>query len=360
MKTQRNEFPVPSKTKRTPADFLLAVFAGLIGSFTFGAHAAVQVTRFDPPVQISAYTDPAGDSVVNVFAADLDANGVVDFNLGYGLGYMGAYFNAPVRFGARVTQPNAEGGFGPVAGVALGAIIGSNIVSPDALNFYGWSSGYTNRDDLTRPLGDHESTVIIANLVAYNQGEPIVTITTNGFVTNIVSPFPVVTGDVVGKNAAVALEFYIDGQPHYGYIHFNFNAGAGGVIYGWAYETESNTPIRAVSLAAPTPSIDTAQIHSGILGMVKQGDWAGCSVSIWSAGGTFVKGVQTDDDGYFKVDLAPGRYLLRPTRGSGAEPVLATTNNSLNGVAKSAIVRRNHFTFVTLPRSGSGSDSPQH
>ena len=54
----------------------------------------------------------------------------------------------------------------------------------------------------------------------------------------------------------MALEFLINGQPHYGYIHFDFRpltdaplSGAVGFIYGWAYETEPGVPIKAVSMS---------------------------------------------------------------------------------------------------------------
>src|SRR6185437_12113730 len=145
MKPQTNAFPVQWKTKRTQAVVLGAIFAGLLGCLPLNSQAAVQVTRFDPPLQISAYTDPTGDAFVNVFAADFDANGVVDFNLGYGLGFMSAYFNAPVRFGARVPLSNIAVP-GPVAAVPLGSTIGTGIASSDPTNLYIWSSGYTNRD----------------------------------------------------------------------------------------------------------------------------------------------------------------------------------------------------------------------
>ena len=54
----------------------------------------------------------------------------------------------------------------------------------------------------------------------------------------------------------MALEFYVNGQRHYGYVHFDFRSpsgtplgGAGGVIYGWAFETEPLVPIKAIPLS---------------------------------------------------------------------------------------------------------------
>ena len=52
----------------------------------------------------------------------------------------------------------------------------------------------------------------------------------------------------------IAVEFAINGEVHYGYIHFDFRSngtslgGTAGLIYGWAYETEPGVPICAVPL----------------------------------------------------------------------------------------------------------------
>jgi hypothetical protein len=365
MKTQMNESPVWSKMKRTPTAFLGAIFVALIGCFAFGAQAAVQVTRFDPPLPISAYAEPSGDSYFDVLAADLDADGVLDFRLAYACGDISAFFNVPTRFAQRVSQPNVEAKWGPVAGVPLDSTIGSNIVSSIATNFYAWSSGYSNKfDDLTASLGDNQTTVITANLVTYGGVPPglIVTIDTNGFTTNIIYPHPTISGDVAFKDAVMALEFYIEGQRHYGYIHFNFNGGAAGVIYGWAYETEPNTAIVAASLApASIPPIDTQpKVNSGIVGLIEHGNLPAWTVMISSPRGGFSTNVQTDDGGFFEANLQPGRYVLRPFHGPAIEPAQATPNNSSVGAAKSVVVRRNHFTFVTLPTLGKASDSPAH
>jgi hypothetical protein len=315
MKPPTNESSGQSKIKRTVARFLGQILAGGLAFLTVGAQAAVQVTRFDPPLQISAYAEPTGDSFFYDLAADLDANDVVDFRLVYGYGSMSAFFNSTTRFAQRVSQSNVEAKWGPVAGVPLGSTIGSNILSSVATNFYAWSSGYSNKfDDLTAPLGDYQATVVNANLVTYNVvPEPIVTISTNGFTTNFIYFQPTISGDVAFKDAVMALEFYIDGQRHYGYIHFNFSEGASGVIYGWAYETEPNVPIQAVPLApAPVPVDPAPKQHSGVVGLLEQGNLSGWTVTISTAAGEFVKSVPTDDDGFFKADLAPGAYVLQP------------------------------------------------
>jgi len=350
-----NKSPISLKAKRTSVQFFIQLLTGWIACLTFGAQAALQVTRFDPPLQISAYAEPTGDSFFDVLAVDLDANDTVDFRLVYAYGEMSAFFNVPTRFAQRVSEPNIEGKWGPLAGVPLGTTIGPSIVSSVATNFYAWSSGYSNKfDDLTAGLGDNQTTVLIANLVTYGMVPgPIVTIDTNGFSTNIIYPHPAISGDVAFKDAVMALEFSIDGQLHYGYIHFNFSGGASGVIYGWAYETEPNVPIEAASLApAAVPPVDpTPKLHSGVVGILQPATPPGWTVSISTGAGTFVKSVLTDDDGYFKADLAPGVYVLQPLYVPHAGPAQPVPNYIISGAAKSVKVVRNQFRYVVLQSS---------
>jgi photosystem II stability/assembly factor-like uncharacterized protein len=40
-----------------------------------------------------------------------------------------------------------------------------------------------------------------------------------------------------------------NGEPHFGYIHFDFRSGTDGVILGWAYQTKPGTPIIAVPIS---------------------------------------------------------------------------------------------------------------
>ena len=235
------------------------------------ATAAVQVVRFNPPLSINTFSEPpAGAALANVRAVDFNVDGDVDYRLAYAYGFMEAYFNSPTRFG-RSGLPSGEPFVGgPVAAVPLGSIIGSNIVSSVPTNYYGWSEGYTNRDDLTQPLGDHEAGVIVAGLIPGVVPGPIISISADGtngtMVTNYYYGGPVVSGDVARKEAVMALEFHINGQPHYGYIHFDFRpltdaplGGSGGFIYGWAYETEPGAPIKAVPLSPESNRSDLKQ-----------------------------------------------------------------------------------------------------
>jgi hypothetical protein len=139
---------------------------------------------------------------------------------------------------------------GPVAAVPLGSTIGSNVVSSLVLldtSNYCWFSGITNNDDLSQSYGNHED----LGMIVVNDG--------------IVGDPPIADGDIVGQEGAIAVQFYINGQPHFGYIHFDFRpqhggypSGTAGYIYGWAYETQPNTPIVANSLG--TLPIDDCKI----------------------------------------------------------------------------------------------------
>ena len=73
------------------------------------------------------------------------------------------------------------------------------------------------------------------------------------------------SGDIVGKEGVMALKFFINGQPHFGYVHFDFRyvvnpalqgGGFGGYIYGYAYETQPGVPITAERLSDSTPASD--------------------------------------------------------------------------------------------------------
>jgi hypothetical protein len=365
MKPQMNELSVRSKMKRTPATLRGLILAGLLGCLTWSASAAVQVTRFDPPLQISPFSEVPEGLLLNVLGADLDSDGNVDFRLTYGWGGIGAYLNAPVRFGQRVPGPDAIGRGGPVGAVPLNSVIGTNIVSALATNFYAWSPGGTNRDDLTQAFGDHEATIVLANLAVVSHNAPFGGSVpfTNGtfifptnviFLTNIYPPIvslPIAGGDVVDKDAVMALEFYINGQPHYGYMHFSLDVFGEGVIYGWSYETEANVAIQAKSLAPEIifPQPDLAR--SGIVGLIQEGNLPGWTISVSTARGTFVTNVVTSAGGIFKVDLAPGPYLVESSYVPHPGPGQPLPNFVVKGTSKRTTVLRNQFRFVELSTS---------
>jgi hypothetical protein len=257
MKYKKNYPYSKMKTAKSLATLFQRTLAMLFGCLAPNSLADVQVTQFDPPLNINAYSDVPDGLLLNVLATDFNVDGDVDFRLAYGYGGIGAYFNTPTRFARKAPRPGVIAIGDPVAAVPLCSIVGSNIVSAIATNHFAWSPGYTNRYDLTQPLGDHEANVITANLTPGIPPGPVISISTNGLlVTNIYYGGPVVSGDVAGKEAVMALEFTINGQTHYGYIHFDFRSpngtpfgGAGGLFHGWAYETEPGVPIKAVPLS---------------------------------------------------------------------------------------------------------------
>ena len=260
MKMKKESNKSESALKTTAIRTCLRALPMIADLLALNAIAAVQVVGFDPPLSLNAFSEPPfGAALANVLAVDFNVDGDVDYRLAYAYGFMEAYFNSPTHFGRRGLPSGEPFVGGPVAAVPLGSIIGSNIVSSVPTNYYGWSEGYTNRYDLTQPLGDHEAGVIVAGLIPVVPG-PIISISADGtngtMVTNYYYGGPVVSGDIVGQEAVMALEFLINGQPHYGYIHFDFRpltdaplSGSGGFIYGWAYETEPGAPIKAVPLS---------------------------------------------------------------------------------------------------------------
>ena len=211
----------------------------------FNAPASVQVTKFNPPLMISAFAEvTSSNHLFNVLPLDFNLDGTVDFNLAYGADSFGlagieVFFNAPARM--VVKQPPE------VAALPLGTTIGPNLILPGT---YQWSAGYTDQEGVTLPLGNHELEVVfVPNAIPAGASTGV----------SIIGPgqppqYPLVEGDVVGKEGVMAVEFYIHGQPHYGYIQFDFKSngtlfgGTGGVIYGWAYETEPGVPIVAAPI----------------------------------------------------------------------------------------------------------------
>jgi hypothetical protein len=128
---------------------------------------------------------------------------------------------------------------------------------------------WTFSPPMWQPLGDHEASVILANFVIFPQPEPIVIFSTNGtLVTNNPSLAIPASGDVLNREGVMAIEINLGGQPHYGYIHFDFRSntggiigGAGGVIYGWAYETEPNVAIKAKPLSTARNRLRPSRIQ---------------------------------------------------------------------------------------------------
>jgi hypothetical protein len=230
----------------TSRGVLIAIMGCLLAP---SSRAEVHIARFDPPLNVSAFSVPAPGLDWATTAFDFDLDGQPDFRLTYGMGLMTAYFNSPTQFAAKALHPVVVGAQDVVGAVPLGWVIGSNIISSGlTADSYVWSAGGTN-NYLPDLLGNHQANVISANQVI-PANMPLMTLSNGIWITNIsFPPFPVPSwGDVVGQEGVIALQFYIGTELHYGYIHFNFKGGTGGVIYGWAYETEPNVPIKSMQL----------------------------------------------------------------------------------------------------------------
>jgi hypothetical protein len=210
------------------------------GLLALGVSAAVITTRPDPPVVKGAFSDD-----LDSLEIDFNEDGVVDIRLVTEFGGIDAYFDLPTRIVVTVSLPFPEAGtnldYGGIGALPIGTVIGNELMGDLDLNRYIWWEGFTNSYDLTQQFGNHEAGVMI---VAWGGGGVVA------------------SGDVPAKEGVMAVEFYVEGQPHYGYIHFDFRLergwllGSGGYIYGWAYESEPWTPITAERIRNGPPVLD--------------------------------------------------------------------------------------------------------
>jgi hypothetical protein len=91
---------------------------------------------------------------------------------------------------------------------------------------------------------------------------------------------------------------------------------------------------------------------SGVIGQVDKpaGFVSTWIVSVISDSGAFIEFVPTDEDGFFVVDLIPGKYVLTPQLAPPA-PGQPMPNIVMNYPSTKVTVKANHFTFVELPIS---------
>ena len=95
--------------------------------------------------------------------------------------------------------------------------------------------------------------------------------------------------------------------------------------------------------------------ESGIIGIVDAGQSNGGLVpGLWhveviSDTGKLVANLETDEQGFFGVDLNPGNYVLTPVDIPNATPGQPVPNIVIVGPPTSVRVAKNRFTFVVLP-----------
>jgi len=211
------------------------------------AAASVQITAFNPPLSVDAFSDiTVSNQWYDLRPLDFNLDGTPECCLAYGVDSFGfggiiLFLNAPAEVVAKQLSLDTEA-------LPLNTVIGPNETLPKG---YRWFGGYTNTDEPTAVLGDHALVVVEVPNVAPT-GEAL------GLLGTAPPPrYPLVESEVVGKAGVMGIKFYLQGQPHYGYIQFDFRAtqpsslgSTGGVIEGWAYETEPNTAIKARPLTA--------------------------------------------------------------------------------------------------------------
>jgi hypothetical protein len=73
-------------------------------------------------------------------------------------------------------------------------------------------------------------------------------------------------------------------------------------------------------------------------------------VAVVSDNRTFIEFVPTDEDGFFIVDLTPGKYVLTPQLAPPA-PGQPVPNNVTISPSTKVTVKANRFIFVELPTS---------
>lgn len=194
--------------------------------------ASVRTIQFDPPLSIAAGEVEGSELGLGTLSVDFNLDGRTDLQLVYGAGRITAYFDSTNRIVIK----------GSVAAVPFGTVIGSNL--PPDLSTYRWDSGpVVSTNSELRQFGERQKVVLTTLTAPQLPGSPM---QVAGGGTPITQPV-LASGDVVQKEGVIAVEFQINGQPHYGYIAVDFRSalGTGGKIHGWAWETAPGTPITA-------------------------------------------------------------------------------------------------------------------
>lgn len=203
----------------------------------FACSGGVRTVGFNPPLSIAAGEMAGSDTGFGALGVDFNLDGRADLRLVYGNGGITAFFNSTNRLVIK----------GSVAAISFGTVISSNL--PPDLSAYRWDGGRavpTNSE--LRQFGQRKQMVLTTLTAPQLPGLPM---QVAGGGTPITQPV-LASGDVVGKEGVIAVEFDINGQAHYGYIAVDFRStlGTGGKILGWAWETEPGVAITAIRIGS--------------------------------------------------------------------------------------------------------------
>lgn len=201
----------------------------------FSASASVRTIRFDPPLSIAAGEVEGSELGFGALGVDFNLDGRMDVRLVYGSGGITVFFDSTNRIVIK----------GSVAAVPFGTLIGSNL--PPDLSAYRWDRGTpVSTSSELRQFGERQKLVLTTLTAPRLPGSPL---QVAGGGTPITQPV-LASGDVVRKEGVIAVEFHINGQPHYGYIAIDFRTalGTGGYIRGLAYESEPRLAITATRI----------------------------------------------------------------------------------------------------------------
>ena len=202
--------------------FIIAV--AMLSWLALPAPASVVVSNLTPPIALYS-----GDNSLTTAPIDFNDDGIVDFRLRADSGGVYSFVYIPSRVAIRADPP-------PNIGGGAGALPFNLSLGEQGLPFgYRWYEG-----------GALPGT----NFLEY--GDKLIGVL--GVFTSAIR------GDVYRKNAAIGVEFRIGTNTHYGYVHYDCRAEVeqangfwvgGGLLRGWAYETEPGHPILTRPLAEP-------------------------------------------------------------------------------------------------------------
>lgn len=88
---------------------------------------------------------------------------------------------------------------------------------------------------------------------------------------------------------------------------------------------------------------------SGVIGRVIDAQGFNTSVAVSTDAGVPLTGVETDENGFFVMELQPGNYVLRAVAAPKPTPGGALPNYLILGPTIPVTVKKGRFTIVQLP-----------